>query len=172
MKHVRKYSGESKGGDKRYECLCGKVEKAAQYYNQFHKVRYGKGVHEIRDTLITLIPRLSNVDRDLVEFFAGHQIDALGYTKIVDAEKYGLMNEIQNQWMKALPYLNLWSQGNTLTTAPKQVADLKEENKTLKDQLEKVQDTQNKMMDLMFAVVTKGADPLTLEELAKLRSQR
>ena len=131
MRKTRRYLRARAGGEKRYECVCGHIEPASQYLEQFRKYRSGKNLHEIRDTVKTMIPNLAGVDRTLVSFFSGHQIDSLDYEKLRDAEKYGLIKKIQEKWSKALPYLNLWSKASDVTASPTKVADLQDQlNKT------------------------------------------
>src|SRR5689334_25129117 len=74
-----------------------------------------------------MIPNLAGVDRTLVAFVAGHQIDPLDYEKLRDAEKYGLMDETYKKWSRALPYLNLWSQAGHMMTNISEVTALREE---------------------------------------------
>ncbi len=97
---------------KRYECRSGNVQDAREFYHQFYHVRYGKHLHELRDTLKTNLPTLAGVDRVHVSFFAGHKIDSLDYEKLREAEKNPmLMEKIQQDWLKTEPFLNLWSHG-------------------------------------------------------------
>ena len=199
MRKSRKYKPGEPGGVKRYECICGNIEPAAQYYQQFSKFRSGKNLHEVRDTLKTMLPNLAGVDRTLVAFFAGHQIDPLDYEKLRDAEKYGLMGEIQDKWRKALPHLNLWSQAANMPTSTKKVADLEGQLKEMRakreedrEALQKVRndmiqmmngrladqstiiELQNKMrqtLDNVNEVLMKAADPKTPTEFAELRAR-
>jgi len=113
-----------------------------------------------------MIPNLAGVDRTLVAFFAGHQIDPLDYEKLRDAEKYGLMGKIQEKWSKALPFLNLWSQASDLTTSPTKVADLQDEVNKLRMKLIEVETNQEKMAGALTNGIIKGADTLTAGEIA------
>jgi hypothetical protein len=165
MRKTRRYLGAKAGGEKRYECVCGNIEPASQYYEQFRKYRSGKNLHEIRDTVKTMIPNLAGVDRTLVAFFAGHQIDPLDYEKLRDAEKYGLMEKIQEKWFKALPYLNLWSQASDLRATPTKVAALQDQlNKTLLVMM-KMQERIKMIESYVSSQIIKGADPSTPQEL-------
>ena len=198
MRKSRKYRPGEQGGVKRYECICGNIEPAAQYYQQFSKFRSGKNLHEVRDTLKTMLPNLAGVDRTLVAFFAGHQIDPLDYEKLRDAEKYGLMGEIQDKWRKALPHLNLWSQPANTPMSTRKVADLEAQLKEMwakreedSEALQKVRsdmiemmegrladqstmlELQNKMRQTLdnLDAVLKGADPKSPAEFAELRAR-
>jgi hypothetical protein len=193
MRKTRRVRPGDQVGTKKYECICGNVEPAIQYYQQFSKWRSGKNVHEMRDTLKTMLPNLAGVDRTLVAFFAGHQIDPLDYEKLRDAGKYGLMDEIQNKWRKALPHINLWSQAANMPTNTKKLSDLEDQLKDMRakreedrEALQKVRNDiiavqqnklddqgtiiglQNKLkesLDLLNEILMKGADPAKFEEL-------
>jgi hypothetical protein len=89
-----------------YVCRrCGLREKASDYRKELETSRYGKNLHEMRDTLITILPTIAGVDAQLVEFFAGHQVDPLKYKKLRNLED----DWIEKEWSKARPYLDLWS---------------------------------------------------------------
>jgi hypothetical protein len=171
MRKTRRSWGNGEGGVKRYECICGNMEPAANYYGQFSKFRSGKNLHEIRDTVKTMIPNLAGVDRTLVAFFAGHQIDPLDYEKLRDAEEYGLMDEIHKKWSKALPYLNLWSQAGHMTTNTREITDLKEEIGTLRTKMLEGEEERRKMMQYITSGMTKGADPQSPEQFERLRRE-
>jgi hypothetical protein len=171
MRKTRKYLGARAGGQKRYECLCGNIEPASHFYGQFSKYRSGKNLHEIRDTVKTIIPNLAGVDRTLVAFFAGHQSDPLDYEKLRDAEKYGLMNEIRKNWSKALPYLNLWSQASDLTTSPTNVADLQDQLNKTGLEIMQLKETTSLIIGYLSRQVHQGADRATLELIDKIRKQ-
>ncbi|TMI18348.1 hypothetical protein E6H33_01180 [Candidatus Bathyarchaeota archaeon] len=170
MRKSRRYLGAKAGGEKRYQCVCGNIEPASQYYEQFHKWRSGKNLHEIRDTVKTMIPSLAGVDRVLVAFFAGHQIDPLDYEKLRDAEKYGLMEKIQKDWSKALRYLNLWSQASDLTTSPTKVADLQDELSKVRIKLIELERRQESNERLAADKIVKGSDSITQRELERRRT--
>jgi len=171
MRKTRRYLGAKAGGEKRYECVCGNIEPASQYYEQFHKWRSGKNLHEIRDTVKTMIPNLAGVDRTLVAFFAGHQIDPLDYEKLRDAEKYGLMGKIQEKWSKALPYLNLWSQASDLTTIPTKVADLEDRLNKSNLKILQTEEKVNLLVGFLTSQNIKGTDSATQEFLDRIRKQ-
>ena len=66
-------------------------------------VRYGYGLHELRDNFRTLWSR-STASSDIGEFLMGHSIDPLGYNQIYRDEEYA-----KEQYKMALPYLNIVS---------------------------------------------------------------
>jgi len=131
---------------KRYECRCGNLQDAREFYHQFYHVRYGKHLHELRDTLKTNLPTLAGVDRVHVSFFAGHKIDSLDYEKLREAEKNPtLMEKILQDWLKTEPFLNLWSHGGISIAATqkqqememeKDITKLKTENHELRREFE------------------------------------
>ena len=168
MRKTRKSLGNGKGGGvKRYECVCGNAEQASKYYRQFNKFRSGKNLHEIRDTVKTMIPNLAGVDRTLVAFVAGHQIDPLDYEKLRDAEKYGLMDEIYKKWSRALPYLNLWSQAGHMMTDISEVTALREELTSLQSKFL----VQDQLLELLLRDRIKGADPMTVDTIKEIRNR-
>ena len=117
-----------------------------------------------------MIPNLAGVDRVLVAFFAGHQIDPLDYEKLRDAEKYGLMEKIQKDWSKALRYLNLWSQASDLTTSPTKVADLQDELSKVRIKLIELERRQESNERLAADKIVKGSDSITQRELERRRT--
>jgi len=122
MVKTRRYvNGASK---KRYECRCGNIQQAREFYRAFSHTRYGKNLHEIRDVLSTNLPTLAGVRETHVNFFAGHKIDPLDYQKLRDADKNPqLMDGLQQDWIKAEPFLNMWSHGGiTIESTAKQRA--------------------------------------------------
>jgi hypothetical protein len=143
------------------------VEQASQYYRQFSKFWSGKNLHEIRDTVKTMIPNLAGVDRTLVAFVAGHQIDPLDYEKLRDAEKYGLMDEIYKQWSRALPYLNLWSQAGQMTTNIREVTALRKQLNSLESKFL----VQDRILKLLLRDRMKGADPMTEEQIREIQNR-
>ena len=159
--------GKGKGGVKRYECICGNAEQASQYYRQFSKFRSGKNLHEIRDTVKTMIPNLAGVDRTLVAFVAGHQIVPLDYEKLRDAEKYGLMDRIYKKWSRALPYLNLWSQAGHMMTNISEVTALREQLTSLQSRFL----MQDQLLQLLLRDRIKGADPTTAEQIREIQNR-
>ena len=171
MRKMRRYLRAKAGGEKRYECVCGNIEPASQYLEQFRKYRSGKNLHEIRDTVKTMIPNMAGVDRTLVAFFSGHQIDPLDYEKLRDAEKYGLMKNIQEKWFRALPYLNLWSQAGDLATSPTRVADLEDQLNKNGLEIMQLREQQKLIIAFLASQVTECADPATQELIDKIREQ-
>jgi len=118
-----------------------------------------------------MIPNLAGVDRTLVAFFAGHQIDPLDYEKLRDAEKYGLMGKIQEKWSKALPYLNLWSQASDLTTIPTKVADLEDRLNKSNLKILQTEEKVNLLVGFLTSQNIKGTDSATQEFLDRIRKQ-
>ena len=171
MRKTCRYIGAKKGGEKRYECVCGNIEPASVYREQFSKYRSGKNLHEVRDTVKTMIPNLAGVDRTLVAFFAGHQIDPLDYEKLRDAEKYGLMEKIQEKWSKALPYLNLWSHASDLTTSRTKLADLQDQMNKKDLEMMQLKERVDLLTQLVSNQLATGADPLTKELIERLRQR-
>lgn len=159
------------GGEKRYECVCGNVEPALQYYERFRKYRSGKNLHEIRDTVKTMIPNQAGVDRTLVAFFAGHQIDPLDYEKLRDADKYGLMKKIQEKWSNALPYLNLWSQTGNLATSLTSVADLQDQLNRKGLEIRQLREQQDMIIVYLASQASKSPDPATQDLIDKIRKK-
>jgi len=109
---------------------CGLREKASSYREDLQKVRYGKNLHEMRDTLITILPTMAAVNKELVEFFAGHQVDPLDYQKFMNLDDQW----IEEEWAKARPYLDVWS-----NPAISRESDVAKENRMLKDRLDKLE---------------------------------
>ena len=135
MQKTRRYiNGASR---KRYECRCGNIQDAREFYCQFFHVRYGKHLHELRDTLKTNLPTLAGVDRVHVNFFAGHKIDSLDYEKLREAEKNPmLMEKIQQDWLKTEPFLNLWSHGGISIAATQKQQEMENDITKLKAEKE------------------------------------
>jgi site-specific recombinase XerC len=69
------------------------------------RTRYGKGLHEIRDTYRSRW-RPSGVDVEVAEFFLGHDIDRLGY----DKSPWQYPNWYEAQYLEAEPWLNILSE--------------------------------------------------------------
>ncbi|MCX6654668.1 MAG: hypothetical protein NTY03_06055 [Candidatus Bathyarchaeota archaeon] len=59
------------------------LEEIAQGKRRRCQIRFGKNVHEIRDTYRTLAAK-AHADRDIAEFLMGHVIDRLGYNKAMN----------------------------------------------------------------------------------------
>jgi integrase len=97
------------------------LEEIAQGKRRRCQIRFGKNVHEIRDTYRTLAAK-AHADRDIAEFLMGHVIDRLGYNKamsdvdwvkseyqkfskafnvLTDLEPYGLVTKAQATKMVA-----------------------------------------------------------------------
>jgi hypothetical protein len=111
---------------------CGFKLPRYQFKSRLLRARYGKNIHEMRDTVLTMLPYSAGVRREICQFFAGHEIDPLEYEKLSKAEEMGLMPKLHLEWRKAEPYLNLWSNAST-TLAQKEKVERMEEH--LKDVL-------------------------------------
>lgn len=72
---------------------------------QQETIRYGYNAHEIRDVMRSRW-RLSGVDKEVAEFFMGHNLDRYNYDK--SPKHYP--EWFKDQYKKALPWLNLLSQ--------------------------------------------------------------
>jgi hypothetical protein len=133
--HGGNYKG--RGWGSWYVCRrCNLREKASSYRERLQVARYGKNLHEIRDTLITVLPTLAGVNDSLVQFFSGHQVDPLNYKKFRNLED----DWVEKEWSKARPFLDLWS-NQTVATREK----LEEQNKQLREEVDKVKSRQDRM---------------------------
>lgn len=89
-------------------------------------VRYGHGLHELRDNFRTLWSR-SGANPDVGEYLMGHTVDPLGYNQIERDEDY-----TKAEYQKALPFLNVVSgtlnleQNEELEAMKQELADLKQ----------------------------------------------
>lgn len=118
-----------------------------------------------------MIPNMAGVDRTLLAFFSGHQIDPLDYEKLRDAEKYGLMRKIQEKWSRALPCLNLWSQAGDLATSPTRVADLEDKLNKKGVEIMQLREQQKLIIAFLASQVTESADPVTQELIDRIREE-
>jgi site-specific recombinase XerD len=70
--------------------------------------RYGKNLHEMRDTFRTQWAKTS-ASKDVAEFLMGHDVDPLGYNKAMQDVDWA-----REEYKAALPMLQLWSEVSPL----------------------------------------------------------
>ena len=76
-------------------------------------IRYGFNVHNTRDLVISHLTEVPNLKDIVVEYWAGHQIDPLGYRDLKLKPQF-----VEKQYLLAVPYLTLLS--NDTTQDPKE----------------------------------------------------
>jgi site-specific recombinase XerD len=86
--------------------------------------RYGKNLHEMRDTFRTLWTK-TTANKDVAEFLMGHEVDKLGYNKAMQDVDW-----VKEEYKAALPMLQIWSE-----VAPLGYAD-RDEVRRIKAELE------------------------------------
>jgi hypothetical protein len=75
-------------------------------------IRYGFNVHNTRDLVISHLTEVPSLKDIVVEYWAGHQIDPLGYRDLKLKPQF-----VEAQYRLAIPYLSLLT-----ATAPSQEA--------------------------------------------------
>ena len=97
--------------------------------------RYGKNLHEIRDTFRSKVTGICAEERmppSMFEFFLGHQVDKNDYDKYCNDEV-----AVRIQYRKALPYLNVMTSNKALGLYDEEeVEAIRDENKKRIDDLE------------------------------------
>jgi hypothetical protein len=68
--------------------------------------RYGYNAHNTRDLAISLLNTVPGLNPKCIEFWAGHDIDPLGYNQFYSVKP----DYVQQQYLLAEPYLNLLTQ--------------------------------------------------------------
>jgi hypothetical protein len=68
-------------------------------------IRYGFNVHNTRDLVISHLTEVPNLKEICVEYWAGHQIDPLGYRDLSLKPQF-----VTDQYRLAAPYLNILTQ--------------------------------------------------------------
>ena len=69
------------------------------------KARYGFNMHNTRDLVISHLTEVPNLKEVSVEYWAGHQIDPLGYRDLRLKPQF-----LEEQYRLAIPYLNIITQ--------------------------------------------------------------
>ncbi len=94
-----------------------------------YTVRYGFNVHNTRDLAISVLNTVSGLNPKCIEFWAGHDIDPLGYNQFYSVKPQW----VQEQYKLAEPYLNILTgnQGESKETQA-ELQRLREELEELK----------------------------------------
>jgi len=99
-------------------------------------IRYGKNIHELRDTFKTLTAK-TTMKYEIGEFYLGHTVDKLGYDKSSTDEAY-----YRRQYMEASEHLNILSSAKAYglvvleEAENKEIRELRRENEELQRRLE------------------------------------
>lgn len=109
--------------------------------------RYGRGLHNLRDTFKTLWMRAGGAD-NMSQSMMGHVVDPLGYDQSPENEDY-----VGDQLELAAPYLNILTRGEAYGQVDKDdVRRLKKEIEDLKAQLEQRDRLFNEVMPRITAL--------------------
>jgi len=108
------------------------------------KRRYAFHEHEVRDTAITLARRV-RADKDVIEFFCGHKIDALGY----DKSARDVPDLFREEYRKLAPYLNVVSgkeEELRITYEQRLQSELRKHNAELEERVRTLEDERTAMI--------------------------
>ncbi|MCJ7760398.1 hypothetical protein MUP59_04565, partial [Candidatus Bathyarchaeota archaeon] len=109
--------------------------------------RTGRGLHELRDIFRMQFGK-SPAKPEIAEFMMGHIVDPLGYNQVGKDERF-----CQDEYRKALPYLNLLSSGTPFYQVPKDELDaLNERNERLEKEIEENKMDVQRLMGLLMRV--------------------
>jgi hypothetical protein len=92
--------------------------------------RYGYNVHNTRDLAISLLNTVSGVNPQVVNFWAGHGVDRLGYNQFWTVNP----SYVEEQYRLAEQYLNL-----TSNWQPESIKSVAKENEELRERLTKLE---------------------------------
>ena len=96
---------------------------------------YGVNIHEMRD-LARSVWHKSGADKDVAEFMMGHTVDRNKYDKI-----YTLDPEwVKSEYMKALPYLNIFSRQEASKEASEELKQMREELSKMREAFKLLKD--------------------------------
>lgn len=96
--------------------------------------RYGFGVHNTRDLAISLLNTVAGLNPLCPEFWAGHDIDPLGYNQFYNIKP----DYVLEQYRLAEPHLNIVSMSATEQENAKEMESLREEVAKLRGQFETI----------------------------------
>lgn len=107
--------------------------------------RYGYHIHQLRDCFRSQVSP-AKMDRDVADFLMGHTIDRMKYNQFYNAPAG--RSYIYEEYVKALPYLNIWTSdlplgkvdATALSKQEKQIRELKEDNERLGTRLAQLED--------------------------------
>jgi len=114
-------------------------------------IRYGKNIHELRDTFKTLTAKTA-MKYEISEFFLGHTVDKLGYDKSSTDEAY-----YRRQYMEASEHLNILSSAKAYGLVELEEAE-SEEIRKLKAELASLKSIRTELDELKALVRRKLAD--------------
>jgi len=139
-------------------------------------IRYGKNIHELRDTFKTLCSK-SDMKYEVAEFFMGHTVDPLGYDKSSTDERY-----YRRQYMEASEHLNILSSAKAyglvtleeiedkrITKLEGTVDALAARNRELSESLSRIQPDLELVQDLRYLVTNPETGPIMRDLIKKLR---
>jgi hypothetical protein len=104
--------------------------------------RYGYNIHNTRDLAISLLNTVSGLNPLCIEFWAGHDIDKLGYNQFYSIKP----DYVHEQYELAEPFLNLISNWQ-----PDSAKNMTEENEELRQRLTKLEGQFETILKTKFA---------------------
>jgi hypothetical protein len=85
--------------------LCRKAGLIPKEHTTDRRTRYGFNPHNTRDLTISTLNTVAGLNPKAIEFWAGHDIDPLGYNQFYSTSP----QYVEDQYRLAMPYLNLLS---------------------------------------------------------------
>jgi len=101
-----------------------------------HTTRYGYNAHNTRDLAISLLETVPGLNPNCAQFWAGHEIDPLGYNQFYNVKP----EYVEEQYRLALPYLNIISGAKNPEQSRKEIEEMRGELKELKFAIRMLQD--------------------------------
>ncbi len=92
--------------------------------------RYGFNVHNTRDLAISLLNTVAGLNPQCIEFWAGHEVDPLGYNQFYSIKP----DYVLDQYGLAEPHLNILSGWQ-----PEKLNEMAKENEELRGRLERLE---------------------------------
>ena len=122
-------------------------------------IRYGYNAHEIRDVMRSRW-RLSGLDKELAEFFMGHDLDRYNY----DKSPHHYPDWFRDQYTQALPWMNI------LSSDPDMVPKEEYENKFERQQL-MINDLKHEVLEMKTMVRNLAEGEQIVEKLEKKKTK-
>ena len=129
--------------------------------------RYGKNIHELRDTFRSLWTK-SGKNPVVAEFSMGHQVDPLMYDKACNDEDW-----TREEYIRAMPMLQIMSSGRPFGRVDRDEVDrLNEEVMRLRGELDAANRQLESMTPIGAEVARLLSDPIVVEALRGLAEER